>query len=120
MNNISVQNEIINLEIQYWSAMKTSDVETAVSLTRFPCIVTSPKGVMRVSEDQYRKMMKSNKPEQFKNVEINDPKVDVLNDKTALISYSFEFNGMNMLDVSTWVHEDGKWLCAFHSENPQT
>lgn len=36
MNAASVQNEIINLEKKYWTAMTENDVESAVLLTRFP------------------------------------------------------------------------------------
>lgn len=51
-------------------------------------------------------------------IELQDPQVDVLNQDTALISYSIKYNGMDMLDVSTWVREKGRWSCAFHAENP--
>lgn len=118
MNTTPNKQEIFKLETQYWKAMKNNDVEAAVALTKFPCTVVSPKGAKRITEDQYRQMMQSSSGEQYKNVEIKDPQVDILNDTTALISYSTTVNGMKMLDVSTWIRENDKWICAFHSENP--
>ena len=118
MNSIPNKQDIFILEKKYWAAMKNNDIEAAVSLTKFPCIVTSPKGAMRVSEAQYRQMMQKNEASQYKGIEIVDPHVDILNDDTALISYNITHNGMKMLDVSTWVREGNKWVCAFHSENP--
>lgn len=116
--NTKTQKEIVSLEEKYWDAMKNNDIEAAVSLTKFPCTVVSPKGAQRISEQEYRKMMSSNKGDSYKEIEIKNPQVDILNKDTALISYSIQHNGMNMLDVSTWVNENGKWLCAFHAENP--
>lgn len=118
MNSNPTQNEILRLEQKYLDAMKNNDVEAAVKLTKFPCVLSSPKGAQRIEEKEYRKMMESMNGDEYKGIDIENPQVDVLNRDTALISYSIKFNGMNMLDISTWVREDGQWTCAFHSENP--
>lgn len=118
MNTAPNKQDIFKLETKYWDAMKNNDVEAAVALTKFPCTITSPKGVQRITEEQYRQMMKSASGEKYKDVEIQDPRVDVLNENTAMISYLTIVNGMKMLDVSTWVRANDKWACAFHSENP--
>lgn len=110
--------EIFNLERKYWDAMKKNDVDTAIAMTKFPCTVTGPKGAQRINKDQYRQMMQSNNGAKYKNIEILDPRVDIINENTALISYMTQINGMKMLDVSTWVREGDKWVCPFHSENP--
>lgn len=112
------KNEILHMERRYWEAMKNNDVEAAVALTKFPCVISGPQGARRVTEEQYRELMESMNGDEYKGIEIKDPHVDILTDDTALISYSTEVNGMKMLDVSTWVREDDKWVCAFHSENP--
>jgi hypothetical protein len=105
----TAQNEILGLERKYWQAMKDADAETAVAMTRFPCVLTSARGEMRVDEAQYRKMMESHDAAQFKDIEIQDPKVDSLGPDTALISYSIQFDGMDMLDVWTWLHSCAHW-----------
>lgn len=118
MTSSTTQNEILGLEQKYWDAMKNNDVDAAVKLTKFPCVLTSPKGAQRIDEKEYRKMMGSMKGEAYKGVKIENPQVDLLTDDAALISYSIKHEGEDMLDVSTWVRENGKWTCAFHSENP--
>lgn len=50
--------------------------------------------------------------ENFKSVELKSPLVEVLNNDTAMISYSTTMNGIEALDVSSWVREDGNWRCA--------
>ncbi len=98
--------------------MKNNDVDAAVELTKFPCVVVSPMGAQRFEEKEYRKLMESANGNNFKNIEIQNPEVNFLNEDTALISYKINHNGMDMLDVSTWVRENDKWVCGFHSENP--
>ena len=116
-NNVT-EIEILNMEQKYWDAMKNQDIEAAISLTKFPCVVAGPKGIQKVKEEDYRKMMSSAKGDSFKGIELQNPEVAILNQDAAMISYSIKHNGMKMLDVSTWVREQGRWVCAFHSENP--
>lgn len=118
MNAVPTKQDIFKLEKKYWDAMKNDDVDTAVALTKFPCTVAGPTGAHRINKDQYREMMQANQGYQYKDIEIKDPHIDILNENTALISYSIEMKGMKMLDVSTWIREGDKWVCAFHSENP--
>jgi hypothetical protein len=115
-----ISSEIVSLENKYWKAMRENDVETAVLLTRFPCVVMSPAGVQKIDETEYREMMKSHDASEFRNAEITNPQVEAFNDDVAMISYSTKANGMTMLDVSTWIRQDGEWRCGFHSESPQS
>lgn len=115
---MNTNEEIISLEKKYWKAMADSDVETAVSLTRFPCIVTGPQGTRRISEEEYRSMMKAHPGDQFKEIELQNPHVDMLGNESAIISYETNVNGMRMSDLSTWIRQGDEWVCAFHSENP--
>lgn len=117
-NNANIEKEILQLEEKYWKSMQKKDVETAVSLTHFPCIVSSPQGTSQIDEDQYRKLMKNQDTSRFDGVMLDKPQVEVINENVAIINYSLQINGMKMLDVSTWVREEGEWRCAFHSEMP--
>jgi hypothetical protein len=119
MNSQSTQNEILTLENRYWQAMKDSDIESAVSMTHFPCLVAGPSGVMRVDEASYKKMMASNKGK-TQDFEIKNAEVEMINADTAVIAYQLKSNGKECFDSSTWVREDGNWLCALHTEVPQS
>ncbi len=115
---MQIQNEIIDLEKRYWQAMAESDVETATSLTRFPAIVSGPRGTNLVTETEYREMMAEHTGNEFRDIELKNPKVEFVNDDLAILSYETMVRDMKMSDVSTWIRENDKWVCAFHSENP--
>lgn len=118
MNTNVTEKEILGLERQFWNAMKDGNIDAAVSLTKFPCTLASPKGVDHINEDRFRQMMKSSDGSTYKGIDIEDAHVDILNNDTAMITYSIDFKGQKMLDISTWVRDGDKWVCAFHSENP--
>lgn len=118
METEMIRNEIVGLERKYWQALIDKDVEAALSMTHFPCIVTGPEGAHTISEDQYREMLKASDTDKYDGIDIRDAKVEVVNEEMAILTYLTQMNGVDMLDVSTWVHESNKWVCAFHSENP--
>ena len=99
MNANPTQNDILGLEKKYWDAMKNNDVEAAVKMTKFPCVITSTKGAQRVEEKDYRKMMESANGDNYKGIELENPQVNFLGKDTALISYSIKYQGKNMLYV---------------------
>lgn len=113
-----IRNEIVDMEKKYWQALIDKDVEAAISMTHFPCIVAGPQGANSISEDQYREMLKTSDTDKYDGIDIRDARVEVVNEDTAILTYLTQMNGSDMLDVSTWVHESNKWVCAFHSENP--
>lgn len=96
--------------------MAEDDIDGAVSLTRFPCLIASPKGSRLVVEDDFRSMMKSHSGKDYAGIKMKNELVEILNESTAIITYEADFNGKTCLDTSTWVNENGNWLCAFHSE----
>lgn len=115
---MNTQDHIINLEREYWQAMKDHDIEKGVALTHFPCVVSSPQGTNFITEEQYRGMMTKNTGDEYKDVEVLNPKVQVLGKESAIIAYEVEKDGKRMSDLSTWICLEGKWVCAFHSETP--
>ncbi len=110
------QTQVVELEQKFWQAMKDDDIESAVALTRFPCLISSPQGSKLVVEEDFRKMMKGDSGDKFRGVELQNNLVQILNDDTAVITYEYDLGGKRLLDSSTWVNENGNWLCAFHSE----
>jgi hypothetical protein len=110
--------KIINLEEQYWQAMGDNDVEVALSLTQFPCLITGSRGAHRIGKNEYRKMMESQDMSQYKDSQLKNAKVDKITDNVAVITYSVHHNKKDMLDISTWVQEGNQWKCAVHTENP--
>ncbi len=110
------QSQIIELEEKFWQAMKEDDIEAAVSLTRFPCLISGPQGSRLVVEDDFRNMMKAHSEKNYEGIELKNKLVEILNEETAIITYEANHNGKTFLDTSTWVNVKGNWVCAYHSE----
>lgn len=119
MDKSKIEKEILDLEKHYWQALIDKDFDAAISMTHFPCTITGAQGARVISEADYRQMLTSGDPSQYSGIDIRNPQAEVVNQDTVILTYSTQMNGTEMLDVSTWVKENGNWLCAFHSENPQ-
>lgn len=118
METSLVQSQILQLEKQYWQAMTDHDVEAAISLTHFPCLVSGPQGTRQITEEQYRQMMAKDNGSQYKDVRIESSQVEVMNDQTAIITYATRVQGKKMLDTSLWIKDGEDWTCSYHSEFP--
>jgi hypothetical protein len=124
MDGMKQNEEILNLERKYWGAVKDRDVETAMALTDFPCLIAGAQGIRSVDEATFEKMMKS----QAFTIEKLDvgTRVEVrrLTDDVAIIAYELheelvvegKRKVLDAADSSTWIRRDGQWRCALHSE----
>ena len=54
-----LENELIELETQFWNSMKKKDVQAAVRLADDPCIVTGAQGVSQINKKTFAKMMET-------------------------------------------------------------
>lgn len=122
----SLLKELLGLEKKYWQAMRDHDLETAMSLTDFPCLVAGPHGVRSVTKDDYKKMFESRKQDNIKSFKFDEKnaKVRQLTEDTAVVAYQVETafthegeeKSMKAVDTSTWIRRDGTWVCAMHAE----
>ena len=125
MQTKNIENDLLNLERQYWQAMKDKDIEAMNGLTDYPCIVTGAQGVASLDRMHLEGMMKTAAwtLEDFKLDD--DAEVRVLSDDVATIAYKVHekltVDGkpvtLDAADASVWVRRDGKWLCAMHTES---
>ena len=118
-----VKEGLLELEKEYWRAIQERDVEGAVELTDFPCIIAGARGIGRVEEAAYRKMME-NPSYRLHEVEIGDAELRMLGDDIAVLAYRVheeltvegELVTLDAADSSTWIRRDGRWRCAAHTE----
>ena len=124
MTNEALANELLHCEKQFWQALMEQDVEKAIELTDFPCVLTGAQGIGEVDRATFTKMMKA--PAYV----IHDFKIDrapvvrQLGDDIAVIAYKVreditvdgERIALDAADSSTWIRRDGKWRCALHTE----
>ena len=120
----SMEKQLLDLERQYWQAMKDGDVDTAVRLTDDPCIVTGAQGVGLIDRAELKAMMK-NAPYTLEDFAVKDDvQVRMLGDDVAIVAYNVHeeltVDGkpvtLDAADSSTWVRRNGRWVCALHTE----
>jgi len=120
-----MENQILELEKKYWKAMETRDFDTVKKLTRFPCIVAGKDGVRSVDEASFKKMFDSGAGSQMKVLNISDAESDIIDERTATLAYLIELeyevkdqkSSGKCACTSTWVKENGNWICAMHTES---
>jgi hypothetical protein len=123
MGTKAVEKELIELENQYWQAIRDKDVEAAIRLTDDPCIVTGAQGVGSIDRQTYTKMMET-ATWQLNEFEIRDVQVRLLSDDVAIVAYTVKEEltvegrplTLEAADASTWIRRDGRWACALHTE----
>ena len=124
MSPKTVQGMLVELETRYWQAMKDRDMETAMSLTDYPCIVAGPQGVASVDRKTYESMMQTDS-HVVEDFQIKDPTVRLLTEDVAVIAYRVHEDltvdgkpvSLDASESSTWVRRNGRWVCAQHSES---
>jgi uncharacterized protein (TIGR02246 family) len=124
MATVTAKHEIRALEQQFWQALKDGDVDAAVELTDFPCIVTGPQGIGQIDRERFAAMMRSPSYTMHRFELGDDLTVRLVNDDVAVVAYKvheeLSVEGrpvtLDAADSSTWVRRDGRWRCVQHSE----
>jgi len=120
--------QILDLEKKYWQAMESHDFETVKSLTRFPCIVAGKNGVRSVDETAFKAMFNSGAGAKLKVTDISGVETQPVGENGAVIAYLVEIGTkddeqkppMRCACASTWIKENGSWVCALHTESELT
>ena len=123
MANTTLGKELLDLETQYWQAIKEKDIDAAMRLTDEECIVTGAQGVGRIDRQGLADMLE-NAPYILHDFELKDPEVHQLRDDVAVLAYKVHENltvdgkpvQLDAADASTWVRRNGQWVCALHTE----
>ena len=119
-----IEGEILELERRYWEAMRARDVQAAVALTDFPCLIAGASGVRSVDQPTYEKML-TGASWRIHEFEIeNGAEVRQLTDDVAVIVYrvreEMTVEGkpvtLRAADSSVWVRRKDGWRCAAHTE----
>jgi hypothetical protein len=119
-----LENELIELETQFWNSIKKKDAQAAARLADDPCIVTGAQGVAQIDKTTFVKMMETANWT-LHDFKIEGAKVQRLSDEVAIIGYKVHEDltvdgkqvALDAADASTWVKKNGRWLCAMHTES---
>jgi hypothetical protein len=123
MTKKSVEEELVDLERQYWQAIKDRDVELASRLTDEHCIVTGAQGVGKLDKNSLAAMMQQ-APYSLDKFWLDNVEVRKLGDDVAIVAYKVHEEltvdgkpvALDAADSSTWVRRNGRWVCALHTE----
>jgi uncharacterized protein (TIGR02246 family) len=117
--------ELLELEQEYWRALKRKDADTIARLTDESCLVTGAQGAARIDPHTIAQMVERGSST-LRDFSMNGKaEVQMLGDDVAVIAYRVHEEltvdgqplALDAADASTWVRRDGRWVCAQHSES---
>jgi hypothetical protein len=116
--------ELLDLERQFWQAIKDRDMDKIMRLTDEQCVVAGAQGVSAIDRQTMAKMLDA-PSYSLNDFAITGEQVRLLADNVAVVAYrvreqltvegkpvTFEAS-----DASTWIRRDGHWRCALHTES---
>lgn len=124
METQTAEQELVQLENEYWQALKDQDVDAALRLTDDQCIVTGAQGVASIDREALKEMM-TNAQYSLSDYDISDVQARMLSDDVAIVAYKVREEltvegkpvTLEAADASTWVRRNGRWVCALHTES---
>jgi len=123
MAKATANDELMQLERQYWEALKKKDPKTAMALSDDPCLLTGAQGYGSYTSKQLGAMMNDGRYE-LRDFRIDDAEVQMIGNDVAIVAYKVHEDlmvegkpvALDAADSSTWVKRDGQWRCALHTE----
>ena len=123
MAKATANDELMQLERQYWEALKNKDPKTAMALSDDPCLITGAQGYGSYSTKQLGAMMNDGRYE-LRDFRIDDAEVQMISNDVAIVAYRVHEDLMvegkpvavDAADSSTCVRRGGQWRCALHTE----
>jgi hypothetical protein len=120
----TVEQELTDLEQQYWQAIKDRNADAAMHLSDDPCIVTGAQGVGRIDRQSLAGMLKAAQYT-LHDFKLSDVQVQRLSNDVAVLAYKVHEEltvdgkpvSLDAADASTWVRRNGRWVCALHTES---
>jgi uncharacterized protein (TIGR02246 family) len=124
MTSHAIEQELLDLEKQFWQAIKDENADAAAHLSDDPCLITGAQGVSRVDKQAMMGLAKA-APYTLHDFRISDPQVRLFGDDVAVLAYNVHEEltvegkpvTIDAADASTWVRRDGRWVCALHTES---
>jgi hypothetical protein len=120
----TIENELVDIERQYWQAIKDKDVNAAMQLTDDQCVVAGASGVASINREAFAGMLNSSDWTLNEFEFVGDVEVRALTDDVAIVAYKVKEQltvegkplTLEAADASTWVRREGRWVCALHTE----
>jgi ketosteroid isomerase-like protein len=125
MTTTTIEKELVELETQYWQAIRDKDLDAAMELTDDTCIVAGAQGAASIDRKSFAGMLNSPAWKLNDFEFLGDVIARAVTDDVAIVAYKVReqltVDGkpltLEAADASTWVRRDGRWLCALHTES---
>jgi hypothetical protein len=121
-----MEKELLDLERQYWDAIKTKDARIAGRLSDEPCVVVGPSGAMSIDRRGMEGMIKDPSFE-LKSYAFDPKSIQFrsVGRDTAVLAYKVteelvvdgKPTRLEAYDASMWTRKDGNWVCTLHTES---
>ncbi|HVY19137.1 MAG TPA: nuclear transport factor 2 family protein [Bauldia sp.] len=121
---MSIEQDILAREKEFWQSMIDRDAKAGAAMMADTSLVTGAQGVGKIDRKTFAKMMEQGAWKLHK-FDFSDVQVTQVTPDVAVIAYKVReeitVDGqrltMQAADASTWVKQDGKWVCALHTES---
>ena len=124
-HTVSPEQELLDLEKQFWEAMKTRDSRTAERLADDRCFVVGPQGISEIQKSSLGAMV-AEAPYELKHYQLDTTDVHVrkIADDVAIVAYKVNERlvvdgkptALEAYDSTVWVRRNGNWVSALHTE----
>ena len=124
MQTRTITDDLMQLEKDYWQAIREGDIDAALALADDPCIVAGSSGVASLDHATFERMMRA-ATYRIKDVVISDVQSREVSDDLVLLAYkvreSLTVDGkpvsFDAADTSVWVRKGDRWACVLHTES---
>ena len=121
----TADNELTQLEKQYWQALKDKDAKACAELCDDPSLVAGAQGVSSITKEQMAAMVQQGGRYLLEEYELKDMRSRMLGLDVGCVAYTVHekltVDGKSVsftaADTSVWVKRGAKWLCAMHTES---
>jgi ketosteroid isomerase-like protein len=119
-----LEDELLDMENQYWRAIQEKDAGAATRLTDDECIVAGAQGVGRIAREALSKMVETDRYT-LHSFKVSDVQVRSVSDDVAIVGYKVHEEltvqgkpvTLDAADASVWIRRADGWKCALHTES---
>ena len=86
MTTMTIEKELVDMERQYWQAIKDKDVDAAMELTDSTCVVAGASGVASINRKAFAAMLKGPNWTLNEFEFVSDVQVRALTDDVAVVA----------------------------------
>jgi uncharacterized protein (TIGR02246 family) len=122
----ALEQELIDVERQFWNALQEKDAAAASKLTDDQCVIVGAQGVSAI-DAKTMATLTSEAQWELKQYAFDEEarQIRFLTDDIAIVAYPVkervvvdgETLPVEANDSSVWVRREGQWRCALHTES---